>query len=194
VGIYSDSGVSSCTISRNVIDDCGANQGIAIVSSGGNQYGIVHNTIYKAGSDGIRISGTMPAAMLIAYNILANNGQGGTGYGINNSSGVNTGNISLIDNSFYSNTSGDTNGFGDSPQMGTVDESSDPFVNAAAHDFTLVAGALSLGSAGSLFLGESYANYADRGALQKAAAGGSSTVLAHMQAVFSGGPFAAIGR
>ena len=86
--------------------------------------------------DGIRWSGT-PSAATVAKVTGCLFVQCG-GYGINNASGANSANVHRACNDFYLNTSGDENGFGDSPAFfGQTDSSQ---VVTSATDMTPVVG------------------------------------------------------
>jgi len=87
----------------------------------------------------------------------------------------------LVRNLFHSNTSGETNGFGDCPQFSNQTDASSPFTNAAGGDLSLVdtSNAKANGVPG-LFENQSYTSYLDIGAVQRqepSGGGGSGSVV-----------------
>jgi hypothetical protein len=128
-------------------------------------------TISGSGSDGVEFV-VIPAGLaVIADTIISGSG----GYGINNSTGTNTNIIYRSHNDFYSNTSGNENGFGDSPSFAEQSESSSPFTNAAGGDFSLTTTALARAAAiPGAFENLGTTSYASIGAWQAAAGGGTN--------------------
>lgn len=94
---------------------------------------IIGCIFYSPGGDAIEFVAAPSRRVTIAENVFSSVG----GYGINNSSGTNTAFISVINNGFYSITSGHTNGLGDTPVKNSISLSADPFVDAANGDFNL---------------------------------------------------------
>jgi hypothetical protein len=160
-GIGIDGNTSSLCVMGCVFNNPGSHG----ILSTGSQIVYVGNTFYSCGGDGISIS-TLPAATslhIIANNIFSDN----AAYGINNSTGANTANISRIGNLFYNNTTNKENGFGDMPSVAEQTDSSSPFTNAAGGDLSLVStsNAKSKGVPG-LFENQSYTSATDIGAVQ----------------------------
>lgn len=161
VGI-SNAGLAG-TYKSNVIRSCGSH-GFEYTAAASGGVCIEGNTIYGNSGDGVRFTAIPTANTLIANNLITNNG----GYGINNSTGANTNLIKRIGNDFRSNTSGNENGFGDSPSLSELSESSDPYNNAGAADFSLVIGAgAKAGGQPGAFENETYTSYLDVGAVQR---------------------------
>lgn len=142
VGIYAPLAFRNVAILRNIIDGT-SSYGIQIPSaSTGATITIDGNSIYNTGSDGVRFT-ALPAVGWVANNIFSSIG----GYGINNASGTNTANIFRSNNLYHSITSGQENGFGDTPNLFAQTDSSSPFENAASDDFTPVTGSNAIDNA-----------------------------------------------
>jgi hypothetical protein len=89
---------------------------------------------------------------------------------INNNTGTNTNLLFRRGNSYY-NCGTTEAGVGDSPVFEERTETSDPFVNAAGDDFSLVGSALSRwpgsGALPAAYQNQTYRSFLDRGALQR---------------------------
>jgi hypothetical protein len=160
-GIGLDGNTSTVVVTGCVFNNLGSH-GILSTST---QIVVTGCTFYSCGGDGIRMS-TVPAAAglhTIAHCLFSEN----NGYGINNSSGANTANISRIGNHFHGNVTDKENGFGDMPSIAEQTDSSSPFTNAAGGNLTLVStsNAKSKGVPG-LFENQSYTSALDIGAVQ----------------------------
>jgi hypothetical protein len=130
---------------------------------------------FKPGSDGYRATATRAAGQVL----LADNAFGDCGgYGAQQNTGTGSGYFYRVCNYFFSNTSGNENGFGDTPSLGQQTDSSDKYTSST--DLTLAAGAA--GRAAGVpnpgpFNGESFSSYPDIGAVQHPDAGGGGTLL-----------------
>jgi hypothetical protein len=153
----------------NMIDNPNLH-GIDCTSTGSS---IVNNSIYSAGTDGIRCANTT-AMLVIANNIIAESG----GWGINFSAG-NNGAALVYGNGFRSNTSGEINGLTETWTWLNQSYGSDPFTNAAGDDFSLASAFKALGFPGP-FENETFISYLDQGAVQReepTGGGGTSVFL-----------------
>lgn len=119
---------------------------------------------YSPGGDGLRLSSLPTSYGIIQNCIFAQCG----GWGINNSTGTNTNLVQRLNNLFHSNSSGNENGFGDSPSFNGQTDSASPFVDAAGGDLSLAAtsNARANGAPG-LFENQTYTSYLDIGAVQR---------------------------
>jgi hypothetical protein len=114
----------------------------------------IYNTV-----NGINISGA-PAGGTVENCILST-----CTVGITNTTGANV-NVHRLNNGFYACTTTESN-FGDSPSVGALTESSDPFVAASTGNFALVDAAVSRGAgAPGGFENTTSVSYLDRGAVQ----------------------------
>jgi len=103
----------------------------------------------------------------IANNIITESG----GYGINNSTGGNIASIFRLHNLYYSNTSGNENGLGDTPSVAEQTDTSSPVTSSS--DMTPATGSNGIGNGIPIeFENTSYSSYLDIGAVQKQATGG----------------------
>lgn len=134
-------------------------------------------TIYNASVDGVKWSGTPTSGSYIDSSVFELCG----GWGINNASGANTGNVLRTCNDFHSCTLGQETGFGDVPAFfGQTDSST---IVTSSTDMTPVSGtnARSKGFPGIFENGGvlvSQASYADIGAVRHIdPSGGSGTTL-----------------
>lgn len=141
-----------------------------IVSAGTAGCLYVMGCSFRPGTDGIRFSATIitPANILLARNAFGDVG----GYGINNSTGTNTGFVHRVGNLFGAYTSGQENGLGDTPARSALDDSAtSPFTSST--DLTLVSGSSGRAAANAgAWPGESFSSYGDVGAVQHQDAGG----------------------
>lgn len=134
-----------------------------VLSSTSNLLHLANVTVRGSGSDGVRLTSLPSTNIHMIHSCLfASNG----GYGVNNSSGTNTSFVRMSNNDFYSNTSGTTNGFGDTPSLREQTEGSDP--NTSSTDLSLVSGASAkaTGLPGA-YENESYTSYLDIGGVQR---------------------------
>lgn len=123
---------------------------------------LAFNTTYNATSDGIEFTATpIERKQVVGCSLWVCGG-----YGINNSSGTNTNTIFRACNSFYSCTSGDENGFGDSPNWFPQDEVAQPYTSST--DMTPKSTALAIGAgfAPGVFENETFRSYVSSGAVQ----------------------------
>lgn len=166
-GVGIDSTVA-LTLLDSSFNNVGSHGFQAITSAAIHQ--LINNTFYSVGGDGIRFDVLPTTYCAVINNVLSECG----GYGINNNSGANTNVVKRLGNLFHSNTSGNENGFGDSPSLYEKTDASSPFTNAAGGDLSLttLSNARGTGAPG-LFENQSYTSYADRGAVQHQASGGS---------------------
>lgn len=173
-GILADTSSSVFSCVGTIVKGAGAH---GIRCNGVVNFYIANCTVYSSGTDGIRISGIPTLHCTIHGCILSNNG----GYGINNSTGTDTNFTTRMFNSFYSNTSGPENGFGDSPSIGSQTETSSPFTAAGSDDFSLATGALAISNSwpGDFETLSSLISYLDCGAVQKAPGGGGGGLAAN---------------
>lgn len=126
----------------------------------------IGNTIYSSGSDGFECTQN-PTLAFIANNIITESG----GYGINNSTGGNIASIFRLHNLYYSNTSGNENGLGDTPSVAEQTDTSSPVTSSS--DMTPATGSNGIGNGIPIgFENTSYSSYLDIGAVQKQATGG----------------------
>jgi hypothetical protein len=139
----------------------------------GTAFKVINCSFYNQGSDCIEIVAAANTA-LVVNSIF----QDAAGAAVNSSAAASAA-VTLFNNSFFSNTADLTN-IHESYQVGNVTESSSPFTNAAGGDFTIVDGALSIGTGypGELENSTGNIGYPDIGALQREepAPGGSNTV------------------
>jgi len=150
------------------------NGGDGIRVTGAVSTSVIACTFYSCGSDGIELA-TLPSTATfhtISSCIFSECG----GYGINNSTGASTNILHRAHNAFWSNTSGNENGFGDSPSFSDVTLAADPFTNAAGGDLSIVSGSLAK-AAGipGLFENQSYTSYLDIGAVQRQESGAAAS-------------------
>lgn len=131
------------------------------VSAAPNVLMVYGNLFYGCGSDGLRLASLPTNGSIISNNIFANNG----GWGLNNSSGTNTNVVHRFNNAYYNNTSGDENGFGDSPDFMRIDETVSPFVTPGT-DFTLLPKALALNAGMGTFENTTLQSFLDIGPMQ----------------------------
>jgi hypothetical protein len=137
----------------------------------GVSYFIRDCTIRNPGRDGIRLgaSGTAaPAHSEIIDNLFHTVG----GYGINNVFGTDTNQVFRSGNVFYSMTSGEEAGFGDSPNFGHLTEGSDPHVSST--NLALVTGASGRAVAYAFERLSTTVSYFDHGAVQHQDSGGGT--------------------
>lgn len=121
---------------------------------------IVNCSFSSPGSDGIET--TVACDGVIANCVFNSAG----GYGINNSLGTNIGGrLHRVGNLFYSNTSGKENGFGDTPSLSELTDSSASFASSTDLTLASTSGARSSGIPG-VFENETYTTYGDRGAVR----------------------------
>jgi hypothetical protein len=133
------------------------------------------DTFYNTGGDGVRY-GTPPQTASVTNSNFSVIG----GYGINNASGTNTNLIKRYGNNFHSCTSGQTNGFGDSPSHDATTDGSSPFETAGS-DFRPASASSSRTTAfPRWFRGLSFANGRDRGSVQHTDSGGGGTTYVTM--------------
>lgn len=124
-------------ILRNIITGCKLG-GIRIGTTSGSQYFwlVLHNIIHGNDGPGIQVDNAATGVVgVIANNIIASN----SGYGLSLPSGLSLRNR-LHKNAWYGNTSGLCNEATTNEQIvspGHIMLGADPFVNAAAGDFTL---------------------------------------------------------
>lgn len=151
--------IAACVVAFCTFRDQAAN---AISANGANRYWLLNNSIYSPVSDGLDINTTVTAWAVVANNIISECGA----FGLTNGTGTNTANIIRLHNDFYSNSSGNENGFGDTPSLAEQTESSSPFTSST--DLTIGNGsnAIANGLPG-LFENESYTSYLDIGAVQR---------------------------
>lgn len=123
---------------------------------------VVGCTIAGCGGDGVRLAAT-PNFGMIAHCLIAQNG----GWGINNSTGTAITLMHRYGNDFYSNTSGNETGLGDSPSISELAESASPFANLAGGDLALLVTSAARGGGGGPFENQSYSGYGDVGAIQR---------------------------
>lgn len=162
------------TVADCVFNDVGGH-GVNLTAATSRPMSIISNTFYSVGTDGIRLA-ALPSFAIISHNLITHSG----GYGINNSTGTNTNVISRLGNVFYSNTSGNETGFGDSPSLGEGTESTTPYTNAGSGDLSLVTGAVSKGRGlPGAFENQSYTSYLDTGAVQRQESGGGGGLAAN---------------
>jgi hypothetical protein len=159
---------TTCSLMYNIIDDC-ASHGILADTT---IQMIIGNSIYSAGGDGIRITGTT-VSLFVANNLIANS----AGWGINFSSGANGATV-LFGNVYRSNTSGTVNNLTEDWRWGETSLGVDPWTNAAADDFSLVSDAKALSLPGA-FENEPFIGYMDPGAVQRQEPAGGGGLLRH---------------
>lgn len=144
--------------------------GLQAVTSGAVSQ-IICCTFRNCGGDGARFD-VLPTTYVAVLNCLF---AGCGGYGINNATGANTNVVFRLGNDFWSNTSGNENGFGDSPSLAELTESSDPHTSST--DLSLVSGASAkAGGQPGRFENETYTGYLDVGAVQRQEAGSGGAV------------------
>jgi len=122
---------------------------------------MVNCTAYNVTADGAVWTGTPPVGCSVVGCLFTSCG----GYGLNNASGTNSANIVRSCNDFYSCTSGNENGMGDSPAIFGQTESSSPVTSST--DMTPVVGsnALNHGFPG-IFENQTYSSLLAIGAVQ----------------------------
>lgn len=130
-GLYADATSSTIAVLMCIFDDCG-DDGIDLAGSGTWPVVVDRCSFYSCGGNGIRIATNIPILCSITNSIFSQCGA----YGINNATGTNTNIVYRANNLFYSNTSGDENGFGDSPYFDYETDSASPYEDAANDDFT----------------------------------------------------------
>lgn len=157
-------GIESNQSSHDIIGCSIRTNGVGVRLFGGFQEMTIGNcSIFGCTGDGVKIENLASINLTIMNCIFSQNG----GYGINNSTGVNSNHVHRIANSFYLNTSGAENGFGDSPGFFTLTEPAIPFIDTTINPM-LRGSSLSI-AAGfpGLFEGETYRSYLDRGAVAR---------------------------
>jgi hypothetical protein len=159
VGVYAQN-IQNCIFS-----------GLNVAVRANDRYQIVNNVFYDIADDAIQQTSTNASA----NNIVGNVFHSVTGYCIGSTVGAISGN--LIANNRYYNCSNIFENVYEDLQFDEATESSDPFVNAAAEDFTLNSSASSYGAGYGLMIGTSSTDYSDIGAIQHAdpSGGGGST-------------------
>lgn len=131
-------------------------------------------TFYSCGGDGIRFDVIPTTEVVIEDCIFSET----VGTAINNNSGANTNIVHRSGNLFHSNGTNEA-GFGDSPSLNELTDSSSPFTNAAGGDLTIVSTSTAKGTAFRVE-NQTYSDYTDKGAVQRAEAGaGSSGIIVH---------------
>lgn len=157
-------GTSPGMMAFNVFDDVG---GVGI-SVNGLGVSILNNSFYSCGGDAIVIAAAANSC-LIANNIISE----GAAYGINSSAAASSA-IHIVNNLFYSNSSGNLNNILESQLFGSItDDSASPYTNAASDDFSLKATSNGKGAGfPGVFLGETATGYPDVGAVQRQESGG----------------------
>lgn len=151
---------------RSVFNDTGSH-GIQMITTG--QIGLFNgNTFYSCGGDGIRFD-VLPATQIMINNCLFSEI---VGTAINNATGANTNVVHRTRNCFHSNGANEA-GFGDSPSLGEVTDSSSPFTNAAAGDLTIIGTSTAKGTTLQVE-NQNYSDVLDKGAVQRAESGGAS--------------------
>ena len=139
-----------------------SNYGIHLSAATSRLLDISNCTFYSTGADAIRLTGG-PSSGVIINNLFSNI----TGYGINNASGANLGNLLRVGNVFYSCSLGNENGFGDFPSLSEQTETASPFANAGVGNLALSTTAKArAGGQPQLMENQSYTNYIDAGAVQ----------------------------
>jgi hypothetical protein len=118
------------TAARTIFRGCSSHGVIQTISSAVVLY---HCTFYDIGGDGVRWTAAPAVGSSVERCVFSSVG----GYGVNNSTGTNTGNVILNGNLYHSVTSGQTNGFGDWPDLGALTDASSPFADAAGGDYSL---------------------------------------------------------
>lgn len=166
-----------------IVDQCVFNNlGSDGVNCSGAPYSltVLNSSFYSVGGNGVDFAALPTAYGIVAGSIFSECGA----YGINNSSGANTNIITRVGNLFYSNTSGNETGFGDSPSFYDQTDSASPFTNGGSSDLSLISTSNGKANASpGLFENQTYTSYLDIGAVQRqeAASSGGFPVL--------GGPF-----
>lgn len=163
--------------------------GSGLVMNGGTEMLVAHSIFYNAVGSGISI-GAAPLSSCIINCIFEKNGA----YGITNTSGTNIDQPIRAGNSFYLNTSGKENGFGDAPSHNENVETASHFVDAAGHDFTLLSTTTAkAGGIPGLFENATYKSFPDIGAVQREEPASSlGSVEAHMTVIIPKLEFSAI--
>lgn len=139
------------------------------------------NTCHGNGRHGIFLNNATAQAMMVANNILTNNGASGTGYGLAASSATIPSDPGLGNNAFYNNASGATNNIG-TPLPG-ITLSGLPYNNAGSGDYGLnnTAGQGAAVRALAVPLAvpglSTTPRYADLGVVQHQDSGGSNTYI-----------------
>lgn len=133
---------------------------------------VVYNT--ASAKDGIKLT-ALPVIGEIAFCYFHTIG----GYGVNNASGANTDVVRVYRNTYYANTTANTNGFGDYPAFRDIGtDAVDGFPSAGSSDFTLVSTSSAKGiGGGAAFENETFQNYLDGGAAQRQESGGAAGML-----------------
>lgn len=166
-GLAGFSGTSNGVVYTNCV--CLNNTGVGILATTG-AFKASGCTIYNSTSDGIKWSGTPTTGGAHITDCLFNICGG---YGINNASGTNTNNVFRYGNKFFTITSGNENGFGDSPAF--LEVSSASSLVRSSTDMTPIGNALDL--LGNIFENQSYKTYAPAGAIVPASSGGSAVAI-----------------
>lgn len=151
---------SSIPTIRNVIVDSPTTTGVILNSASAGGTRLTNLTVYGC-ITGVNLIQVVAGTSIIdcLFHTLTT--------AITNTSGADTNFVRRLHNAYYSCGTTET-GFGDSPAVGEVTESSDPLTDAAGHDFTLLAGASSRGSGTpGNFENTSNTSYLDRGAMQR---------------------------
>jgi hypothetical protein len=144
-------------------------------NSSSTVFNVTQCSFYSCSGDGIEFVAIPNACHLIANCIFSECG----GYAINNSTGANTNLPSRVGNVYYSNTSGNENGFGDSPAFAALTDGASPFTNGAGGDLSLDDSSVAIaGAQPHLFENQTYFGYADAGAVQHEDAGGGGSGIA----------------
>jgi hypothetical protein len=142
--------------------------GLELTAATGRLFTVTHCTFRGCGGDGMRFT-ALPSNGLVANCLFA----AITGTAINNASGANTNIVVRIGNDFWSVGTTEA-GFGDSPALNGLTESSDPHVSAT--DLRLVTGAAARAAAQpGLYEAETYTSFPDVGAVQHADPAGGGT-------------------
>lgn len=161
-GVHVVSSINAC-LAFNTFDVGG--DAIRHSTAGGARIWSICNTVYSSGGDGFDMA-VAPALLLVASNIISENG----GYGINNSTGGNLATILRLHNLYYSNTSGNENGLGNTPSVAEQTDSSSPVTSST--DMTPATGSNGIGNGIPIgFENTSYSSYLDIGAVQKQSTG-----------------------
>ncbi len=170
IGVVVDGGgasISTSTLFLVVMNSVLINNTNSILASTGAVRSFF-NSSYNSSGDAIKWTGTPGLGSMVIGTLCCNVG----GFGINNASGANTNIVFRACNDFFSCTSGNENGFGDSPSFFEQNEIASPFVNATT-DLTLAAAALArqTGYAPGGVENETYTSYISIGAVQPTSAG-----------------------
>lgn len=122
---------------------------------------VINCTVSNAVTDGVRWTATPGAGSAVMGSLFRTCG----GYGINNASGTNTGNVDRACNDFYACSQGQEFGFGDFPAFFGQTDSSDPVTSATNMTPVVGSNARNNGFPG-IFENETFNSYADIGAVR----------------------------